>query len=193
MIRHEAPPESWDCTIRLSQIPRSGEIFRERFELPLGGEIEHWGQIYTSIGPVQAEIAANYSSERILAKVSVRANFTLPCSRCLTDTGVAIIGDLRYLFTLRPERKETDDDEDSGEHGQEDGDVDVIPVDSFQAEIDFTPYIWEVLILNLPERIICRDDCEGLCPVCGTNRNERDCGCREENVDPRFEVLRDLG
>ena len=191
MVRHEGPPADWDCTIRLSQVPRSGEIYRERFELPLGGEIEHWGQVYTSVGPVHAEIEANYSSERILAKVSVRANFTLPCSRCLADTGLAILGDLRYLFTLRPERERTDEDADSGDSDQ-DGDVDIIPVDSFQAEIDFAPYVWEVLVLGLPERILCRDDCAGLCPVCGVNRNEDSCDCREDNIDPRFAVLKDL-
>lgn len=198
MKKYDAHPEDWICPVRLSHIGRTGEVYSESFKLPLDGAIEHWGQIYTSLGPVCADVEANYSNERILAKVTVRASFTLPCSRCLSDTGLAILGDLRYLFSLRPEREETEDDSGGAgtkrkkASGDVDGDIDVIPVDSFQGEIDFAPYVWEVLILSLPDRIVCKDDCAGLCPACGANRNESDCGCTEDGRDPRFDVLRDL-
>lgn len=195
MKKYEAVPSDWDCSILLSSVPRSGEAVVESFELPMDGAIEHWGQVYTSCGPVYATVEANYTGERILARVSVRAEFSLPCSRCLAETGVAILGDLRYLFSLRSsgrENREKNPDEEPGSAGDEDGDVDVIPVDSFQGELDLSQYMWEVLLLNLPERATCRDDCRGLCPVCGQNRNEADCGCTEDNTDPRFAILRDL-
>ena len=195
MNSYKAMPLEWDCSIRLSSVPRSGEPYVESFELPLDGVIEHWGQSYVSRGPVHAMVEASYTGERILARVSVRAEFSLPCSRCLSETGVAIMGDLRYLFSLRSssrENGERDSDEEMGSVLEEDGDVDVIPVDSFQSELDLSQYVWEVLLLNLPERVICADDCKGLCPVCGQNRNEVDCGCVEDDTDPRFAVLRGL-
>jgi uncharacterized protein len=108
------------------------------------------------------------------------------------ETGVAILGDLRYLFSLRSSKREKDPYEGPGAAGEDDGDVDVILVDSFQGELDLSRCVWEVLLLNLPERAICRDDCRGLCPVCGGNLNEVDCGCKEDDTDPRFAVLRDL-
>ncbi|MDR1884920.1 MAG: DUF177 domain-containing protein [Synergistaceae bacterium] len=40
---------------------------------------------------------------------------------------------------------------------------------------------------------MCSDDCKGLCPFCGANLNDSGCCCREENTDPRLEVLRGLG
>jgi uncharacterized protein len=95
---------------------------------------------------------------------------------------------LRYLFTLRPSK-----DDDSGEDSKADGDVDVIPVDAFQAELDMRQCIWEALLLNLPERLLCSEDCKGICPICGRDKNEDECDCREDGVDPRLEVLRDVG
>lgn len=198
MTIHKAQPGDWICTVRLSQVPKNGETYRDTFELPLEGAIGHWGQRYTSLGPVRAEIEANCSGGRILAKVTVKATFSLPCSRCLSDTVLAILGDLRYLFSLRPEREETGETAgarqagSTKDSGDEDGDVGVIPVDSFQSEIDFAPYVWEVLILSLPDRVICKDDCAGLCPICGANKNESSCGCTDDTTDPRFEVLRGL-
>jgi uncharacterized protein len=59
-------------------------------------------------------------------------------------------------------------------------------------EIDLTPFIREQMLLALPTRPLCSDDCRGLCPRCGANRNERDCGCREDMFDPRLSVLRSL-
>jgi uncharacterized protein len=47
-------------------------------------------------------------------------------------------------------------------------------------------------LLALTERPLCRDECRGLCPRCGTNLNERDCGCTTEANDPRLAVLRNL-
>lgn len=189
---YKAVPGDWDCAILLSSVPRSGETYIDEFELPMDGAIEHWGQLYRALGPVCAKVEANYTGERILAKISVDANFSLPCSRCLAETGLAILGDLRYLFSLRSPKREKDPDEEEGEAGDEDGDVDVIPVDSFQGEIGLAQYVWEVLLLSLPERAMCRDDCAGLCGVCGQNLNEADCGCKEDDTDPRFAVLRDL-
>lgn len=46
--------------------------------------------------------------------------------------------------------------------------------------------------LELPQRYLCREDCRGLCPTCGKNLNEGPCGCREDNGDPRMDVLRRL-
>lgn len=57
--------------------------------------------------------------------------------------------------------------------------------------LDTTPVILEQLQLNIPMRALCRDDCAGLCPVCGNNRNDQPCQCEDQKVDPRWEVLKD--
>jgi uncharacterized protein len=58
---------------------------------------------------------------------------------------------------------------------------------------DLTPLIREYAWLALPLNPLCSTDCEGLCPVCGGNRNLGECVCEEtEEIDPRWEALRDL-
>lgn len=192
MKKITAPPPEWECGIRISLIPKNGEPCVESFELPVDGAIEHWGQAYSFRGPVSANIEASSpgaAGERILVKIGIRAEISLPCSRCLCETGLAIVGDLRYLFTLRPSREE-----EAGESWEtdRDGDVDVIPLDAFEAELDLVPCVWEVLLLSLPEGALCSEDCRGLCPVCGKNKNEGGCGCKEDDTDPRLAVLREF-
>jgi uncharacterized protein len=50
----------------------------------------------------------------------------------------------------------------------------------------------EQFYLALPMKPLCREDCKGLCPICGVNRNRETCSCRSEWVDPRMEALRKL-
>lgn len=56
-------------------------------------------------------------------------------------------------------------------------------------EIDLTPLVGEQAILALPSRAVCREDCRGLCPVCGANRNVDPCECRPGGPDPRLAIL----
>ena len=48
------------------------------------------------------------------------------------------------------------------------------------------------LILSMPIRLLCNDECKGLCPNCGVNLNKVDCDCEKETVNPKFAVLKDL-
>ena len=66
--------------------------------------------------------------------------------------------------------------------------------------IDISPLIDENIILNIPQKVLCSEDCKGLCPVCGANLNVREeggvfsaesCGC-ERDGDPRFDALKSL-
>lgn len=58
--------------------------------------------------------------------------------------------------------------------------------------IELADVVREQVLLALPMRRICRPDCRGICPVCGENRNLVNCGCRQEWVDDRWAVLRNL-
>ncbi|MGH8012634.1 MAG: YceD family protein [Candidatus Binataceae bacterium] len=59
-------------------------------------------------------------------------------------------------------------------------------------QVDLTPLIREQVLLALTERPVCREECQGLCPHCGANLNEGDCGCRDEAFDSRLAALRSL-
>ena len=58
--------------------------------------------------------------------------------------------------------------------------------------IDLADVIREQFYLALPMKPLCRADCKGLCPTCGSNRNRETCSCRPAWVDPRLEKLKEL-
>jgi uncharacterized protein len=59
-------------------------------------------------------------------------------------------------------------------------------------EIDIKPLIRETLILAQPLRQVCKEECKGLCPDCGTNLNMAACGCKDKKIDPRMALLEEL-
>jgi uncharacterized protein len=58
--------------------------------------------------------------------------------------------------------------------------------------LDLTEVVRQALFLAMPMNPICKDDCAGLCPQCGSNLNQEQCQCERDTVDPRLEVLRQL-
>ena len=67
---------------------------------------------------------------------------------------------------------------------------DIILFDGHEVELD--DIVRDRFLMNLSGRYLCRDDCKGLCPVCGHNLNEGDCGCNREYIDPRWQALADI-
>jgi uncharacterized protein len=58
--------------------------------------------------------------------------------------------------------------------------------------LDITELIRDNILVQLPMKPLCSEDCKGLCPVCGSDRNEIDCTCESEQLDPRLSVLSNL-
>jgi uncharacterized protein len=89
--------------------------------------------------------------------------------------------------------------------GTADGDLEVSVLELYQAAatteeayryvgdlVDLGPMVRESLMLDLPLAPLCRDDCPGLCPVCGADLRAGDCGCDRVPLDPRWGALADL-
>ena len=81
------------------------------------------------------------------------------CANCLSPVNVPIRAEMEVTFA-----KDGDGEE-------------KYPLDGY--EIDLAPAVQEALILELPMRFLCREDCKGICPVCGKNRNTDLCTCQE--------------
>ena len=111
----------------------------------------------------------------------------LLCSRCLEP--VAWHSTEAFQLTLATERPEAlNDREDDVELAEEDLDVVYLAGD----KLDLEELAAEQILLALPMRVTCKDDCAGICPTCGGNRNIAGaCHC-EPQGDPRWEALRDL-
>ena len=67
----------------------------------------------------------------------------------------------------------------------DDGEFVVVPDET----LDVDELVTEDILLDLPSKFLCSPDCKGLCPRCGKDLNEGDCGCRREDVDPRLAVV----
>ena len=59
-------------------------------------------------------------------------------------------------------------------------------------KIDLDALAWETLWTNLPLRLLCKEDCKGLCPKCGKDLNEGSCQCDHKEIDPRLAGLADF-
>lgn len=108
------------------------------------------------------------------------------CNRCLKDLRESLDNEVEARF-YPPER---DVSEVLAETDQENRYVGNYSKDE---TVDVGKVIREDLVLNRPMQVLCRNDCKGLCPECGANLNEEDCGHdTEENVDPRLSKLQEI-
>lgn len=141
-----------------------------RFDRPFLGQAEIWN-----------------AGDRLLVKADLTGEATLVCGRCLAEFTEAMDVSFEEEFVqgeATEERSEEDEEEESGR------------TVSFYTgdEIDLTDPLRENILLELPMKPLCDENCKGLCPTCGANRNEAACTCTadQEVVDPRFSVLKDL-
>lgn len=114
----------------------------------------------------------------------VRTTLETPCSRCVEPFAIPVDAQVDLLFLPSA------DTPPSVDHQMSDEDVAVSFYEDNQ--IDLGQVLQEQFYLALPMKPLCRPDCQGLCPVCGINRNREQCQCQPSWVDPRLEPLRRL-
>lgn len=137
------------------------------------------------VGPVELVADVRKDAQKVRLVGRVKATLELDCSRCLEPFTVPVDAPFDALFL--PASENAGD----AEREVEEEDLGV----SFYKEdvIDLGEVMREQFYLALPMKPLCREDCQGLCPVCGKNRNREPCSCQVEWVDPRLEPLRKLG
>ena len=131
----------------------------------LRGEIDRDGQEIELRGRVSTEIE-------------------VPCDRCLKNVALPIdtAFDARFVPSVSWGS--------SLEHELGEDDLKLSVFDG-QA-IELRDLAREEILLAIPSHVLCREDCKGLCPVCGGDLNTVDCNCGDEQVDPRWSALKDL-
>jgi uncharacterized protein len=132
-------------------------------------------------------VKATKLNDGVLVQGDVKAFVHVECSRCLTDIDLPV--DARLEEQFRPTV-----DVDTGRAVQQsaaDEDDMVFDIDANHM-MDLTEPVRQALLVALDMRPLCREDCKGLCPECGANRNEVDCGHEQVVEDNRWAALRDL-
>jgi uncharacterized protein len=107
---------------------------------------------------------------------------TVPCDRCLAAVTEAVDLPVDLLVETRPPV--------AAEGVERELAADELSVlELVGDELDTRPVVLEQVQLGLPAHPLCREDCAGLCPACGRNRNLGPCGCQEHGADPRWAAL----
>jgi len=129
----------------------------------------------------------------VLVQGQFSVQLTSPCKRCLAEvvTEIPVPFTLNLMSRARFEENEVEDDERSGRAGS--FSLEDVDQDWFDGKtIDFDPILREQLLLALPMQVLCREECRGLCSVCGQDLNVKSCGCELKAIDPRLAKLKDI-
>ena len=139
------------------------------------------------------DVVLTNAGEGILAAGVIRAHVKATCDRCLDDTEFDVTGEVdEYYLFHEPDAGVLEDGEEEG------ADYALIGPDS---TCDLTDALSSALAMEMPYVVLCREDCAGLCPVCGENLNHVNCGHAEQlaqeaeeerMANSPFAVLRDL-
>jgi len=126
-----------------------------------------------------------------LVEGKLKAKAVAVCDRCLAPFTVHIVGSIQEEFLpagAKPVRSDAGEEHPSGEEAGFFDDLNVFEGDAFSLD----ELVHDHLLLGLPQKLLCRPDCRGMCPRCGANLNAGECGCPADDVDPRLAPLMDL-
>lgn len=131
------------------------------------------------VDPVKIGILANRHLATMKCDVEIDTVARLECDRCLREIEKKMFLQPQLVIRFGPDVLETAED-------------DVVHVQADQLDYDLGPWIREHLMIELPMKILCREDCAGFCPGCGNNLNDQECRCETAATDPRWDKLKQL-
>ena len=123
-------------------------------------------------GEVVVALTATSSVDGIVVHGTVSTPWHGQCRRCLRDVDGVAVGEVHEVYQVDPRLEDA--------------------VAIVGDQIDLAPVVREYVLLELPEAPLCRDDCAGICPQCGADRNESPCDCDNSVTDLRWSALEAL-
>ena len=123
--------------------------------------------------PIDVTATAKNRASLVSLKIRACFSYSRSCDRCSTD----FTREMDMLFEHKLAQTLVDD-----------GNDDYIETPDFKLELD--DIVISDILLSLPQKNLCKDDCKGLCQICGKNLNEGDCSCDKREIDPRLEMLK---
>ena len=137
-------------------------------------EVDFFGN-YPLKTPVIIKGSVSNRASVVSLNLNIEYTFAAPCDRCgvFAQHNHTVIVD--KLLATAIERQESDT---------------IITVPDMKLDVD--EFVYSEVILDLPSKHLCNEDCKGICFKCGKNLNEGECGCSTKEVDPRLAKLMEL-
>ena len=160
--------------IDVSSISKTDGAF---LDVRISGIVEGLNEVYDEYlfdKPVSFKGSVENRGGILILHGDLNTSYHVKCSKCLKD--IDSIMNISIMENFIEEKNKADDE-------------------SYTYKgnfIELDRVFKDNIILNLPVRQVCNEDCKGLCPICGANLNVTSCECREDEVDSRMEVLRNF-
>jgi len=135
--------------------------------------------------PATVEGSARRRGEEVSLRGTIRAEVEVSCDRCLAAVRLPL--EVEFDTAFIPQASEAGRTEN----------VELLSADmglaAYEGDaVDLDELVREQILLTLPSRRLCREECKGLCPVCGADLNAGQCSCEQGGTDPRWSALADL-
>jgi len=141
-------------------------------------------RLFHIIGPIRVHLKLSRSGSMVHVKSRQETKVKLLCARCLEPFSVGLNSEFAITLKPRPNFPPAEERELSRED---------LESDFYEGEeINLTPFVQDQVLLTLPQKALCREDCRGLCPHCGKNLNREDCQCPTAVMDSRFQALKNF-
>jgi len=144
--------------------------------------LDYHGAEFRQIAPLQVDAVAQLSGSEIQIRGRLGTTLEACCDRCLGSVNIPLKRDFDLFYRpvstiARAEEVELPEDE--------------LEVGFFSGGgIELADVITEQVILSVPMKVVCQAECRGLCPVCGTNLNLKQCGCQPKVEGSPFSSLK---
>jgi uncharacterized protein len=174
-------PVRMDTLLDLSRFRGNVSRLERRYE---PAQFDRTGDEFRVAAPIELEADIRREGRKFHLVGRVATRLELDCSRCLEPFAVSINAPFDVVYM--PEGADAGEPERQVQPEE-------VSVEFYKDDvIDLGQLMGEQFYLALPMKPLCRDDCKGLCPDCGINRNRETCTCKREWVDPRLAPLKAL-
>ena len=135
-------------------------------------------------GPATVSGKVRLAGNEVFVNGHVETQAQVECDRCLQPVEMPVNADFALEYITGSEY------ESSGAAELTEAEMSVSVFDGEAIDVD--EIVKEQVVLAVPTRMLCREDCKGICPECGTDRNTSNCTCATNDTDPRWAALKNL-
>ena len=124
-------------------------------------------------------VVSHVKNRELQIKAETKVNVMIPCDRCLADVNQKFSLDFVKYVDLNTSDADLREELDESNF-----------IDGYHLDVD--KMLFNEILIGWPTKVLCSEDCKGICNVCGQNLNMGTCGCEDTGLDPRMSVVRDL-